>query len=149
MPEIFGFDPIQEFNNTRDALRQLAESGMVMPRDLMPSAVATMILPIDLIDDGPQIIVQTNLPGLKAEEVSITVVGTTLTIKATLEKRDEFPGATVLRRERRTGVVARSLTLPVEVEPERAEAKFANGVLTLTLPKSEAIRPKTIRVTAG
>ncbi len=149
MPEIFGFDPIQEFNNTRDALRQLLESGTVMPRDLMPSAMATMILPIDLIDDGPQLIVQTNLPGLKPEEVSITVVGSTLTIKATLEKREEFPGSTVLRRERRTGVVARSITLPVEVEPDRAEAKFNNGVLTLTLPKSEAIRPKTIRVSAG
>jgi HSP20 family protein len=149
MPEIFGFDPIQEFNNTRDALRQLVESGMIMPRDLMPSAVATMILPIDLVDDGPQLIVQTNLPGLKPEEVVITVVGTTLTIKATLEKRDDFPGSTYLRRERRAGVVARSITLPVEVESEKAEAKFNNGVLTLTLPKSESVRPKTIRVSAG
>lgn len=146
MAELFGIDPLQELTHYRDMFRQLVESGFVAPRDLLPSAVATMILPIDLIDDGPELIVQTDLPGLKPEEVSISVVGSSLTIKATIPQRADFPAASYLRRERRAGVVSRTIALPVAVDADKAEAKFSQGVLTLTLPKSEAVRPRTIRV---
>ncbi len=144
--EILGFDPFVELNAYRDALRQLVESGWFMPRDLLPSAMASVVIPIDMLDTGPDIVVQTNLPGVKPEEVSVTVVGNTLTIKGASQQQEEFQGASYLRRERRSTSFTRMVSLPVAVDPEHGEAKFQNGVLTLTLPKAEAVRPKTIKV---
>ena len=144
--EILGFDPFVELNAYRDALRQLVEGGWFMPRDLLPSAMAAVVIPIDMMDTGPDIIVQTNLPGVKPEEVSLTVVGNTLTIKGTTLQQEEFQGANYLRRERRSASFTRSVSLPVTVDAEHGEAKFSNGVLTLTLPKAEAVLPKTIKV---
>ncbi len=144
--EILGFDPFVELNAYRDALRQLVEGGWFMPRDLLPSAMAAVVIPIDMLDNGPEIIVQTNLPGVKPEEVSVTVVGNTLTIKGTTQQQEELQGASYLRRERRSTSFTRSVSLPVAVDAEHGEAKFQNGVLTLNLPKAEAVRPKTIKV---
>jgi HSP20 family protein len=144
--DIFNFDPFVELNAYRDALRQLLESGWVMPRDFMPSAVAAVVIPLDVIDTGPSIVIQANLPGVRPEEVNITVTGSTLTIKGAIPERDEFPGSNVLRRERRAASFSRSLSLPVAVEAEHGEARFKDGVLTLSLPKAEAVRPKNIKI---
>jgi HSP20 family protein len=145
--DIFNFDPFVELNSYRDALRQLVESGWMMPRDLMPSAVAAVVIPLDIIDTGPALMIQANLPGVRSDEVNITVTGSVLTIKGALPDRGSLqPGATYLRRERRAASFSRSVTLPLEVDAEHAEARFKDGVLTLTLPKADAIRPKNITV---
>ncbi|HVP20274.1 MAG TPA: Hsp20/alpha crystallin family protein [Anaerolineaceae bacterium] len=144
--EILGFDPFVELNAYRDALRQLVEGGWFMPRDLLPSAVAAVVIPLDLIDNGPELVIQTNLPGVKPEDVAITVAGDTLTIKGSLNQQEQFQGASYLRRERRNASFTRSISLPLAVDAEHGQARFQNGVLTLTLPKSEAVRPKTIKV---
>lgn len=144
--DILNFDPFVELNAYRDALRQLVESGWVMPRDLMPSAVAAVVIPLDMIDIGPSIVIRANLPGVKPEDVNITVTGNTLTIKGSMQERDEFQGATYLRRERRAASFTRSLSLPIAVDAEHGEARFKDGVLTLTLPKTEAVRPKNIKI---
>ena len=146
MSEILGFDPFAELASYREALRQLRENGLPIPRDLMPAAMASVMVPLDIIDNGPDLVVQANLPGAKPDEVSITVTGSTLTIKGSLENSQEFDGGTYLRRERRANAFLRSVSLPVAVDSDRAEAHFRNGVLTLTLPKSESVRPRTIKV---
>ena len=144
--EIFGFDPFVEFNAYRDALRQLVEGGWVFPRDLMPSAMTAVVIPLDVLDTGQALVIQTNLPGVKPEEVNISVTGNTLTIKGSLQERHEFEGAHYLRHERRTADFSRTVNLPVEVDAERGEARFKDGVLTLTLPKAETVRPKNIKI---
>ena len=73
-----------------------------MPRDFMPSAVTAVVIPLDLLDTGPSIVIQANLPGVKPEEINLTVTGNTLTIKGAVQERNDFQGATYLRRERRT-----------------------------------------------
>jgi HSP20 family protein len=144
--EILGFDPFVEFGAYRDALRQLVEGGWFMPRDLLPSAVAAVVIPLDILDTGPALVVQTNLPGVKPEDVNVTVVGSTLTIKGALHSTEEFQDATYVRHERRAASFSRTVNLPVAVDAEHAEAKFAGGVLTLTLPKAETVRPRNIQV---
>lgn len=143
---IFNFDPFVELNTYRDALRQMAEGGLVFPRDLMPSAVTAVVIPLDIVDTGPALVIQTNLPGVKAEQVNISVTGSTLTIKGDLGETKDFEGAIYLRRERRAASFSRSVTLPVEVEGENAEATLKDGVLTLTLPKAASVRPKNIKI---
>jgi HSP20 family protein len=145
--DIFNFDPFVELSGYREALRQLVESGWVMPRDLLPAAVAAVVIPLDIIDTGPALMVQANLPGVRSDEVNITVTGSVLTIKGALpERHDLLPGASYLRRERRAASFSRSVNLPIAVDAEHAEAHFKDGVLTLLLPKAESIRPKNITV---
>ena len=149
MTDRFSFDPMADFHNYREALRQMLESGWVLPRDLMPSAMNAVVIPVDVLDNGPDLIVKASLPGVRPEDVTISILGDTLTIKASMNEEDDtnVKGATYLRHERRASNFVRSLGLPMPVEAENADARFKNGVLTLTLPKSESVRPRTIRVT--
>jgi len=146
--DVLGFDPIAELGAYRDAMRQLLEEGWA-PRDLVPSSVASVLVPIDLLDVGPDLIIRANMPGVEAENLTITLSGNTLTLKGEVKAEPTLEGATYLRRERRASTFSRSLVLPMEVDADHAEATFRDGVLTLTLPKSESVRPKTIKVTSA
>ncbi|NLG50642.1 MAG: Hsp20/alpha crystallin family protein, partial [Chloroflexi bacterium] len=84
----------------------------------------------------------------KPENVDITVTGNTLTIKGEMKVEEETERGNVHFRERRYGSFHRSLMLPTEVNPDKAEATFENGVLKLKLPKTEEARPKQIEVKA-
>jgi HSP20 family protein len=145
--DLFNLDPLAELTTFREAFRQMVEAGWPMPRDFMPAGMAAVVIPVDVLDTGPEIVVQTNLPGVKPADLNISVTGTTLTIKGVVQEPSGLEGATYLRRERRAAGFYRTVQLPVEVDAESADAKFENGVLTLTLPKSEKVRPRTIRIT--
>jgi HSP20 family protein len=108
--------------------------------------LASVLVPVDVLDVGPDIVVRANMPGVKAENLIITLTGNTLLLKGEVKADTELEGATYLRRERRASAFTRSLTLPMEVEADRAQAVARDGVLTLTLPKSESVRPKMIKV---
>jgi HSP20 family protein len=146
MSDRFSFDPWSDLKNYREAFRQFIEGGWVLPRDLMPSAMNAVVVPVDVLDNGTEIVVKAGLPGARPEDLSISVLDGTLTIRANLNADEDIKGATYLRRERRAAAFVRSLTLPMPVNAEQAEARFKNGVLTLTLPKSESVRPRIIRV---
>src|SRR5512133_509465 len=94
----FSFDPLADFKNYREALRQMLEGGWVLPRDLMPSPMNAVVIPVDLLDNGTELVVKANIPGVRAEDVAISVVGNTLTIKAILSDEDDIRGATYLRK---------------------------------------------------
>jgi len=133
----------------RDAMRQLLDEGWLGPRDLLPAALASVLVPVDVLDTGPDLVVRAAMPGVKAEHLKITLSGNTLTLKGEVEAESEFEDATYLHRERRASAFTRSLTLPIAVEADHAQAVFRDGVLTLTLPKTENVRPKTIKVTTA
>jgi HSP20 family protein len=139
------FNPMAGIRNYRAALRQMVESGWVLPRDLMPSAMNAILLPVDLLDFGPELVLKASLPGVRPEDLFLTVQDGELTIKATA-REDEERGATYLYRERKVNEYFRSLKLPTAVDAERAEAIFKDGVLTLTLPKSKTNRPRVIKL---
>jgi HSP20 family protein len=147
MKNKFSLDPLPDFQNYREALRQMLEGGWVLPRDLMPSPMNAIVIPVDVLDNGTEIVVKANLPGVQPEDVSISVLNNNLTIKAIIESEDDDTrGATYLRHERKASAFVRSLNLPLPVEASRAEAHYKNGVLTLTLPKRESMRPRIIQV---
>jgi len=104
-------------------------------------------LPVDAYSTDNEIVVTASLPGANPDEVEITVEGDALTI------RGEIPAAVEnvngLIAERYHGPFSRTLQLNVAVDVNHIEAKFDNGVLTVTLPKAEEIRPKQIKVQAS
>jgi len=93
-------------------------------------------------------VVRTVVPGVKPEDLDVSVTGDTLTIKGDTRAEEEVKEENYIRRERRYGSFCRSLLVPIPVVADKAEAEFENGVLTLTLPKVEEVKPKAIKVKA-
>jgi HSP20 family protein len=94
------------------------------------------------------VIVKAALPGFKPEEINLSVTGDVLTLRGESTGGSEVDQATYHLRERRNGAFSRNLRLPSAVVADKAKAEFENGVLTLTLPKAEEVKPKTITLKA-
>lgn len=105
-------------------------------------------VPVDMYETEDTVVVNASLPGVKPEDIDVSVTGKSVTIKGEIKPEEhEEKGRNWYRREHRRGSFVRQLTLPTQVETDRASANFENGVLTLDLPKAEAVRPRTIKVT--
>jgi len=130
----------------REAMDQLLEESFVHPKRGRGEGLREQSyrLPLDVYATPEEIVVVASLPGLTPDEVDIAIEGDTLTIRGKL--RPPLENVEYLFQERGYGAVARTLTLNVPVEADKAEAVFENGVLTLTLPKSEETKPKVIKV---
>ncbi len=102
--------------------------------------------PLDVYQTDNEYVAKASLPGVKPEDVDISIVGETLTIKAEARDEKEVKDESWLLKERRYSSFARTITLPTEVQSDKVEATMENGILTLKLPKAEALVPKTIKV---
>jgi HSP20 family protein len=131
--------------SVRDAMDRMFEEGLMRsPLPFGPWSEGA--LPIDMYETDESVVVKTSIPGVKAEEIDVSVTGETLTIKAETKEEEEVQRESYLRRERRYGSYCRSVTLPAGLEADKAEADYTDGILTLTFPKAEEVRPKSIKV---
>jgi HSP20 family protein len=96
-------------------------------------------------EEGDVVYAEAEVPGVKAEDLDISVVGKELTVKGRRVGATAAE-ATYHRRERGTGEFARTVKLPVDVDAEKVEASLVDGVLTITLPKAETAKPRKINV---
>lgn len=126
-----------------EAVNRLFDESVINPQTLNPTVAA---LPLDVIAAGDEFIIRAAVPGLKAEDLHLEVLGDTVTLRGEVAADEQPADATWLLRERRFGKFARTLTLPTEVDGAKAEAAIEHGVLTLRLPKAEAARPKSIKI---
>lgn len=101
---------------------------------------------VDLSETDEALQVQMNVPGLKAEEIDIEVSGNTIRICGEHKEEKEEKGKTYHRVERRTGSFSRVLALPVAVKEDKVCAECNDGVLTITLPKTEVAKTRKIAV---
>jgi HSP20 family protein len=138
--------PYREMISLRDAVNSLFQEGFVQPNDGRPErGAATFTLPLDVTEAEDDFVVRASLPGIKPEDVQTTVLGDILTIRG--ESRvEEENGHNWLMRERRFGSFQRSVSMGTPINADMASAQFEDGVLTLTLPKSEQARPKQIKL---
>ena len=142
-------DPIAELSAVRDVFWELADRGILDPRKTPPAALASLLIPLDIVDTGAHVVIQANMPGVEGDDLRIEVKGDMLTMTAEVKPDAEMQGAVYLRRERQLKKITRSVPLPVAVETENADASFRNGVLTIRLPKQAKIVPKSIKITAS
>jgi len=91
-------------------------------------------------------IVTSEVPGLEMDDLEVYVTGDQLTVSGTREDRLPAEGVTLHRRERDTGRFSRAITLPGPVQSEATEARLADGVLTVRVPKTEEAKPKRVQV---
>ncbi len=101
---------------------------------------------VDIVEGANDYQIKAELPGVKKEDVKITVQNGVLTIRGEKSRESEKKGDNVRRVERSYGSFQRSFTLPTSVRSEKIEASYDNGILTLSLPKSEESKPKEIEV---
>jgi HSP20 family protein len=101
---------------------------------------------IDLYDSKDNIVVKIDLPGMKKEDIDITIQENVLSIKGEKKRLTNIPEDGYVRTERSFGSFYRSVTLPASVDRDKVQAVFNNGVLDLTLPKKEEAKPKQIKV---
>lgn len=141
------WEPFSELMSLRDAMDRLFEESFVRPSRLLGMPAAGTV-PVDMYQQDGNLVVKAPIPGVKPEDIDITVVGDTLTIKGETKEEKEVKEENVIRRERRFGAFSRSVSLPSPVDTSKANATFENGVLTLTLPIAEEAKPKTIQVKA-
>jgi len=103
-------------------------------------------LAVDVYETEDNVIVEAAMPGVKPEEIEVSLTGDVLTIKGETKAEKEVKEESYIRRERRYGSFCRSVSLPSGLEGDKAEAEFEHGVLKLTIPKAEEVKPKVIEV---
>ena len=106
-------------------------------------------IPVDIVKDGDSVTVQASLPGVKPEEIDVTIEGGVLTIKADTKADVEREQGGYVVRERRSGSFHRSLRLSEHVDTDKVEPRYENGVLTITLPVAESKKAKHLKVAVG
>lgn len=136
--------PFREMVALRSSLDRLFDESS-FPRAFF-TAPDDVGMPFDIRVSPDAIEVEAALPGARPEDVEITVAGSTLTIAATTGTRREEKSDEYLIREIRRGTFARTIALPEGLEPDRATARFEHGLLTLTIPKAEVVKPRQIRI---
>ena len=140
------WEPFREMMSLRQAMDRLLEDSVVRPSGAL-SELGVGTLAVDMYQTTNDVVVKASLPGVKPEEVDISITGDTITIKGEHKEEQEVKEQDYLHRERRYTAFNRQLVVPVSVKSDKAEATFENGVLTLTLPKAEEVKPKQIKVT--
>jgi HSP20 family protein len=143
--------PFGELVTLRQAMDRLFDDTIFRPYTAFTGSELAR-LPLDVRSTQDALVVEASLPGIKPEDVAITVENGTLTIRAEdrTDERHEEGGWVV--REIARGSVMRTVTLPTGLEADKAEATFERGVLRLRFPKAEQTKPRQIRiqpVTAG
>jgi HSP20 family protein len=142
------FDPERELLSLRDAMNRLMEESFVLPSMVgeVRGSGRSWGLAVDMFETNDHLVVKASVPGIKPEQLDVTVQGEALTIKGATNDDQESQQGRYHVRERRQGSFSRTLALPFPIQSDKVEASFENGVLTLTLPKAEAIKPRTIKV---
>jgi HSP20 family protein len=151
MAMITRYDPFRDVLSLRDAMDRLFQESFVRPNGWTASAST----PVDVHETEHGYVVEASLPGWKPEDVNLTFQDGTLTISGQYDEQPEPQGQNGQGaknwhlRERRFASFSRSFTFPSAVDADKAEAKYENGVLTLTLPKAESAKPRQIKIGAA
>lgn len=149
MANITRYNPFSEMVSLHDAMDRLFEDSFVSPLSWRPLNGEAMSPALDVHQTAEEIVVTAALPGLKAEDVDITITGQTLVISGEFKGDESISRDQYLYRERRFGSFRRQLQLPVRILGDAANATFEDGVLTLRIPKAEEVRPRQIQVKAA
>jgi HSP20 family protein len=142
------WQPFSELMSLRQAMDKLFEDSFVRPSRALAVLGEVMVPALDVYHTPNEVVVKATLPGVKPEDVSIEITGETLTIRGETRAEEEVKEKDYLYPERRYGSFSRSVVLPGGLRTDKAEATMDDGVLTLTIPKAEEVKPKAIKVKA-
>jgi HSP20 family protein len=147
MSNLIRWEPAREMMTLREAMDRLFDDAFTRPLSIRDGW--SMANPaIDMYQTENDVVVKASIPGMKAEDVQINITGDVLTLKGEVKQEEERNDKAWHIREQRFGSFERSVALPTAVKTDKAGAVFENGVLTVTLPKADEVKPKTINIKA-
>lgn len=136
LPEIWG----EMSRLSREMNRLFGESDLTSTTGVFP--------PLNLHDDGDNLIIHTEIPGIDPDDLEIKATGRSVTIKGERKASAVDEGASYHRRERSCGTFSRSVNLPQVIDANKIVASYKLGVLELTLPKAEEAKPRKVSIEA-
>ena len=139
------FDPFAELRRMDAAFNRLWNTDVRTPE----VEGARWDIAMDVIQEGDDLIVHASLPGVEPDDIQVTLEDGLLTIKGETGSESEEQKADYLLRERRFGRFHRALRLPNSVDAEKAQPSYANGVLTVAVPKQEAKKARKLEIKTG
>lgn len=145
MANLVRWDPLREMSGVRNMMDWAFDDFF---RRSPADFESANTVDVNMIQNDNELVLKASIPGVKPEDIKISVSGDTLTLSGETKEEDEEKDANYHLHEMRYGYFSRSISLPVKVDSDKAKAEFENGVLKLTLPKSEEVKPKTITVKA-
>jgi len=144
MSTLVRWNPVREMMDLRREFDRLFENALDMPA--FGGDTTSWGLALDLIENDDVYVVKASVPGIDPEDLEITMSDNTLSIRGEFKKDEETQQEQYRLRERRYGSFARSVTLPTAVDREAINATYDDGILTLTVPKAEEVKPKRIAI---
>ena len=146
MGSITRYDPYADMVTFRRSIDRWFDDAFARPLSWRVFDGEAMTAKIDLHQDDDNLHVTASLPGVKPEDVEVTITGQILLIKGELKGDETVDDDQYVYRERRFGRFSRQIELPVRVMGEQAKASFENGLLKLTIPKAEDVKPRQIEI---
>lgn len=137
-------NPFRSIDNTRhldDFFAQLMGGNQCQP-----GSSNLMSIPLDVIEDNGQVTIKALVPGINPEELEVSIENNVLTIKGEHKTEEVSEDAKVFRRENTYGAFSRSIRLSPQLNQEAVSAIFKNGFVTITIPKVEEEKPKSLRI---
>jgi HSP20 family protein len=144
---IIRWEPFRDLVSTQDRFNQLfndtfsrafGDQQEVSPRAWIP--------PVDIYETGDSLVLKAELPGINPDEVEIRVEDSTIYLKGERKFEKEIKEENLHRVERSYGTFTRSFALPNTIDADKVNAEYQNGILTLTIPKHEEAKPRTIKI---
>lgn len=148
MSNLIRWEPVRDMMSLRNTMDRLFDEAFTRPWGDVDGWRGLNAPAIDMYQTDDEVVVKAAVPGMKADDVQISVTGDMLTVKGEIKEKSETKEKAYHIREQRWGSFERSISLPTTVESDKAKAEFEDGVLTVTLPKAEAVKPKMITVKA-
>lgn len=144
MTNVTRWDPFQDMLTLREAMNQLFEESVVSPNTSRRSQ--NFIPALDLSETPDAYIVEMAVPGMKAEDLEVTVENGVLTVKGEVKQEQQDKQRNYHRVERRFGSFTRTVGLPSRIKADNIHADLQDGVLRLDIPKAEEVKPRKISV---
>jgi len=145
-PELSYWSPFRQLTSLREEIDRLFESPLSEMTRGAQQFLSGWTPAVDLHEDKDNLYVKAELPGMKKEDIAISLHEGTLTLSGERRENEAHSKAEVYRAERFWGRFQRTMTLPASVNVEKVKATYKDGVLTVVLPKADEAKPKQIEV---
>jgi HSP20 family protein len=143
MANIIRWDPLRDVTTMQDSMDKFFDDYFGRYSKNIEGYGA---IDVNMVQTDDNVIVKASVPGVKPEDIDISITGDTLTIRGETKEDEEIKEGNYHIKEMRYGSFARSILLPNQVVVDKAVAEFKDGILKLTLPKAEEVKPKTIKI---
>jgi HSP20 family protein len=145
-PENWHWTPLHQLSNLRHEIDRIFENPFSSLLEDKQSFFTGWGPALDLYEDKDSVYVKAEVPGMKKEEIEISLHQGTLTLSGERKEQQQQEGTEPIRTERFTGRFSRSVSLPASVDGDKVKASYRDGILTVVLPKSEEAKPKQIQI---